>query len=58
MDLEKVTSFMVGIIFRILNIVRPGYLKVVLSEVMSSLYTRKQGFNVECKNLSSTLVIN
>lgn len=57
---------MVGIIFWILNIIRPRYLKVVylrlyLHETEEILLQTWLKFNVEgleCKNLSSALVAN
>ena len=66
MDLEKVTFFMVGIVFLILNIIRSRYLKVVylrlcLHETEEILLQTQLQFNVEgleCKNLCSTLVAN
>lgn len=57
---------MVGIVFWILNIIRPRYLKVVylrlcLHEIEEILLQTWLKFNVEgleCKNLSSTVVAN
>lgn len=57
---------MVGIVFWILNTIRPRYLKVVylrlcLHEIEEVLLQTRFKFNVEgleCKNLSSTLVAN